>query len=147
MKLLIPARILLAGLALFVTPRAFAADEQPATAPTTSPSGVISAGDRQVLMDHIDKEATVEGTVADAKWSSSGKVFVIKFKDASDSQFQTAIFSKSKDAMEKAFDGDLSKAFAGAKIQVKGKLQTYREHPEILVDKPEQITVIEKAGG
>jgi DNA/RNA endonuclease YhcR with UshA esterase domain len=100
-----------------------------------------------VLQDHIDKQATVEGVVSDAKWSTSGKVFVIKFKDATDSQFQAAVFSKNKEAMEKAFDGDLTKAFEGAKIQVKGRLQTFKEHPEILVDKPEQITVTEKAGG
>jgi DNA/RNA endonuclease YhcR with UshA esterase domain len=74
-------------------------------------------------------------------------VFVIKFKDATDSQFQGAVFSKNKEAMEKAFDGDLTKAFEGAKIQIKGKLQTFKEHPEITVDKPEQITVVEKAGG
>jgi DNA/RNA endonuclease YhcR with UshA esterase domain len=141
-------RAMIVCLAFALVPRVFAADEQPATAPATEPSaGVISAGDKQALQDHMDKEVTVEGVVADAKWSSSGKVFVIKFKDAGDSRFQAATFSKNKDAMEKAFDGDLTKALEGAKIQVKGKLQTFKEHPEILVDKPEQITVTEKAGG
>ena len=141
-------KLLIVCLALTFFPSAFAAGEQPTTAPATEPSaGVISAGDKQALQDHLDKEVTVEGVVSDAKWSSSGKVFIIKFKEAGDSQFQAATFSKNKDAMEKAFDGDLTKAFEGAKIQVKGRLQTFKEHPEILVDKPEQITVTEKASG
>src|SRR4051812_4504736 len=133
-------KLLIACLALVLTARAFAADEQPTTGPA-----IIAVTDKQAMQDHMDKEVIVEGVVADAKWRTSGKVFVIKVKDASDSQFQAAVFSKNKETMEKAFDGDLTKAFEGAKIQIKGKLQTFKEHPEVLVDKPEQITVVEKA--
>ena len=46
--------------------------------------------------------------------------------------------------MEKAFNGDLSNAFEGAKIQIRGKLQLYREQPEILIDDPKQITILVK---
>jgi len=121
------------------------AADAPTTAPaTTEPAAVISAGDKDALSSHMNNEATVEGVVADAKWSASGKVFIVKFQDADASQFQAAVFAKNKDAMEKAFDGDLTKALEGAKVQVKGKLQTFREHPEIMIDKPDQITVVEK---
>src|SRR6202034_4189294 len=92
----------------------------------------------------IASDVIVEGTISDAKWSTSGRVFLIKFKEADSSEFQGAIFSKNKDVMEKAFNGDLSTALEGAKVQIHGKLQTYREHPEILIDKPEQIVIVEK---
>lgn len=116
----------------------------PATAPATRPA-VIAAGDKKALDAAMNSDAIVEGTVALAEWSPSGKVFLIHFKDSKATQFQGAMFTKHKEAMEKAFAGDLGKAFTGAKIRIQGKLQTYREHLEILVDRPEQITVIEKA--
>jgi DNA/RNA endonuclease YhcR with UshA esterase domain len=135
----------LVTLALLCACRFVAAEDAPTTSPaTTEPAAVIGAADKDALAAHMNNEVTVEGVVADAKWSASGKVFIIKFKDAETSQFQAAVFSKNKDAMEKAFDGDLTKALEGAKLLVKGKLQTFREHPEIMVDKPEQITVVEK---
>lgn len=119
--------------------------EAPTTSPaTTAPAAVISAADKDALATRLGNEVTVEGMVTDAKWSASGKVFLIRFKDTESSQFQAAIFIKNKDAMEKAFAGDLSKALEGAKVQVKGKLQTFREYPEILIDKPEHLTVVEK---
>jgi DNA/RNA endonuclease YhcR with UshA esterase domain len=133
------------AIALLCMGRVVVAEDAPTTAPaTTEPAAVISAGDKDALATHMNNEATVEGVISDAKWSASGKVFLIKFKDTEASQFQAVVFEKNKEALEKAFDADPSKALEGAKVQVKGKLQTYREHPEIIVDKPEQITVVEK---
>src|SRR5437588_6603469 len=88
-------------------------------------AAVISAGDKQALEANTGKEATVEGTVSDAAWNSGGRVFVIKFKDAAASNFQGIIFSSNRDAMEKAFNGDLSNAFEGAKVQLKGPVSLY----------------------
>lgn len=140
--------VLFVVLLLSLSARFVLAEEKtPATTEpaTTAPSGgVIAATDKDAISTHLNNEVTIEGMVTDAKWSSSGKVFVIKFKGTESSQFQAAVFSKNKEAMEKAFDGDLTKGLEGAKLQVKGKLQTFREHPEIVIDKPEQLTIVEK---
>jgi DNA/RNA endonuclease YhcR with UshA esterase domain len=122
------------------------AQDAPTTAPTSQPS-LIGAGDEQTLNADMGNEVIVQGTISDAKWSPSGRVFLIKFQEGESSEFQGAILSKYKDMMEKAFNGDLTIALEGAKVQIHGKLQTYREHPEILIDKPEQIVITVKGPG
>jgi DNA/RNA endonuclease YhcR with UshA esterase domain len=119
------------------------AQNAPAAAPASQPNAIL-ATDKEAIDAAMDQEATVEGTVSDAKWSTSGKVFVIKFEGTDTTQFQAVLFSKSREAMEKAFGGDLGTAFTGAKIQVHGKLQTFKEHPEITVNNPDQIVVVSK---
>jgi DNA/RNA endonuclease YhcR with UshA esterase domain len=121
------------------------AQNPPATAPTSQPS-IIAASDGQLLKADMGNDVIVQGTATDAKWSASGRVFLIKFDDTSDG-FQGAIFAKSKDVMEKAFNGDLTAALEGAKIEIHGKLKTFKEHPEILIDNPEQIVVLVKGPG
>jgi hypothetical protein len=135
-----PVGIVIVGLIL--CSHVLAADP---AAPPAAPSGAtIRAGDKDALQANMGKDAIVEGEVADAQWSGTGRVFIIKFKDADDSHFQGALLSQHKEAVEKGFDGDLVKALAGAKIRLSGKLQAYREHPEILIEAPEQITIVEK---
>ena len=123
-----------------------AAAQQPQTAPATQPA-LIKPSDAKALGSHVGQDVAVEGVVSDAAWSASGKVFLIKFKDGDESQFQGALFLKVRETMEKAFGGDLSDAFEGATIRISGKLQTYRDHPEILVGDPKQITILAKGPG
>jgi hypothetical protein len=74
-------------------------------------------------------------------------VFIIKFKEGEATGFEGAIFASNRSEMEKAFDGDLSNAFEGAKIQIAGKLENYRQHPEIPIHDPKQITILVKGPG
>jgi DNA/RNA endonuclease YhcR with UshA esterase domain len=120
--------------------------ETPQNAPTTRPVAV-SLSDDKALQANMGKEVTVEGVVSEAAWSVSGRVFLIKFKEGEETSFQGALFAKLRDEMEKAFKDDLSDAFEGAKIQIQGKLQTYREHPEILINDPKQIMILVKGPG
>jgi DNA/RNA endonuclease YhcR with UshA esterase domain len=138
--------VILAGVFAFLISVQARAEDPPSTAPASQPS-LITAGDEQTLDADMGNDVIVQGTVSDAKWSPSGRVFLIKFQEGDSSEFQGAIFSKYKDVMEKAFNGDLSTALEGAKVQIHGKSQTYREHPEILIDKPEQIDITVKGPG
>lgn len=116
------------------------------TAPTSQPV-MVSLEDKKALDANMGKEVIVEGTVATAAWSASGRVFLIKFNEGIATNFQGALFAKLREDMEKAFHGDLSDAFEGGKIQITGKLQMYREHPEILINDPKQITILIKGPG
>ncbi|HZL38306.1 MAG TPA: hypothetical protein VFC78_23535 [Tepidisphaeraceae bacterium] len=107
----------------------------------------IKAGDKAALAAATNRQATVIGEVSSAQWNSTGKVFLIKFKDTLSSDFQAAIFAKNKSAMEKAFKGDLSAVFNGATLQITGRVQTYRDHPEIMVSEPTQIAILARGGG
>jgi hypothetical protein len=135
----------LVGIVSLVLGQAVLADDD-AKAPSTQPI-VVSLSDKQALDANVGKDIVVQGMVSDAQWSSTGRVFIIKFAEGDATQFQGAMFAKLRDDTEKAFNGDLSNAFEGSKIQIEGKLQTYREHPEILINDPKQITILVKGPG
>jgi hypothetical protein len=143
-KLAIVAGVLLlslCGLAL--------ADDAPQTQPSvpaTQPVPVNLA-DSAALTANMGKIAVVEGLVSDAKWSPSGKVFLIHFQEGDQTNFTGAFFAGLKDAMGKAFNPDLGSVFNGAQIQIVGKLQTFRDHPEILIHDPRQVMIIVKGPG
>ena len=122
------------------------AGDSPQTAPASQPV-VISLASRHELEANIGKTVIVEGTVSDAEWSPSGKVFLVKFKEASATKFQGAMFTKFREPLEKALGGDLSDMLEGAKVQISGKLQVYRERPEIMISEPGQITIVTKGPG
>jgi hypothetical protein len=123
------------------------ADDRPAPAAETPAAVIVAPGDRSALDANMGKPASVEGMVTDAEWSPTGRVFLIRFEGGDATQFQGALLSQNREAVEKAFDGDLTRALEGAKIRLTGKLQTYREHPEILIEKPEQIVILQKPTG
>jgi DNA/RNA endonuclease YhcR with UshA esterase domain len=107
----------------------------------------IQASDKAALDAAKDKEATVEGTVSEAAWSKSGKVMVIRFEGADESGFSAVVFQRSQDAFDKALDGDATKALKGAKVKVTGTVKTFRDKPEIVLNKPSQLVVEEKGKG
>jgi hypothetical protein len=136
---------ILGGMVILSLCGAALADDAPR--PPTSQPTLVSLSDKQALDANVGKEVIVEGLVSDAQWSASGRVFLIKFKEGEQTQFQGVLFAKYRDAMEKVFNGDLSNALEGSKIRIEGKLQTYREHPEILIDDRRQITILVKGPG
>ena len=120
---------------------------KPATTQPAScqqPAAVVNIADRKALDAHMGSDIVVEGTVSMAAWSNSGKVFLIRFSEADESEFQGALFAPLRPTMEKAFAGDLGAVFDGARLRLTGKLHKYREHPEILISDPKQITIVAK---
>jgi DNA/RNA endonuclease YhcR with UshA esterase domain len=112
-----------------------------------SAPAVIQATDKDAIAAAKDKDAVVEGVVSRVGASKSGSITFINFKDVENGQFTAVVMAKNKDAVSKALDGDIAKALTGAKIQVKGKMTDYKGKPQIQIDKPEQVTVVEKAKG
>jgi DNA/RNA endonuclease YhcR with UshA esterase domain len=133
-----PARILFCLIAVFAI-RVYA---EPASKPTTS-TAAISVGDKDALDAAKDKQATVEGTISRVSWSKSGSVMFINFDGADETKFTAVVFKKDKEKFDKAFGGDATTGLPGAKVQVTGKIETYRDKPEIKLDKPTQIKVIQ----
>jgi len=138
----------LIAVALLVGP-SMAIAEEPATPPASQPSAdagtLIQASDKDALAANKDKDVVVEGVIDKAEWSSTGKVMKATFKDAGESKLQTILFVKNREKFDQAFSGDVSKALSGAKVRVKGKLQEYRNAPEIVLNEVNQITVVEAA--
>jgi hypothetical protein len=95
----------------------------------------------------MDKAVVVEGTIDKADWSKSGKVMIATFKDADESKLSAIIFVANREKFDSAFSGDVTKALAGAKVRLKGKLKDYKGSPEMVLDTPDQVTIVEAAPG
>ncbi len=107
----------------------------------------VDATDKAALTAAISKDAVVSGTIKKAQWSSTGKVMNIELEN---SDLLAAVFEKNKEAINKAFDGDAAKKWTGAKVKLTGKLERYggrsktlEGHPQIVISKPEQVTIEE----
>lgn len=138
------SKLLLIGL-LWVAPCTFA-DDKPASQPTTAGSqSVIAAGDKDALTANMNKEATIEGTIDKAEWSSTGKVMKATFKEGADTKVAAIVFVKNRDKFDQAFSGHVSKALTGAKVRLKGKLKEFKGSPEIVLDDVNQVTIVEAA--
>jgi DNA/RNA endonuclease YhcR with UshA esterase domain len=105
----------------------------------------VNATDKAALAAAMDKDVVVTGTIKQAQWSSTGKVMNVEFAD---SELIGAVFEKSREAIDKAFDGDAAKKWSGAKVKVTGKLAKYggrskklEGKPQIIISKPEQVVV------
>ena len=138
-------RNLLAVALLTLAPPVFA--DAPAVAPTTAPAtepasqpAAFQATDKDALTKAAGAPVIVTGTVSRTNWYND-EVLFINFKGTERGDFTVIARKESRDALDKAFTGDFAKAIDGKKIAVTGKIVLYREHPEIVVSKPEQVTI------
>jgi DNA/RNA endonuclease YhcR with UshA esterase domain len=105
----------------------------------------IDATDKAALDANQDKEVIVSGTIKTAQWSATGKVMNVEFEN---SPLILAVFERSKDEINKAFEGDAAKKWTGAKVKVTGKLgkyggraKNYEGRPQMIISKPDQVKV------
>jgi hypothetical protein len=125
--------------------------------PTTAPSdaAVIQATDADAIAQRAGSDVVIEGKVASAEWSKSGKVMDIKFEGVSDDKgFAAVVFDRNREALNGAFGGNLAQSLAGAKVRIKGKLRPYngkvermKGRIELTISKPDQITILEPGTG
>ncbi|QOV89831.1 ATP-dependent DNA helicase RecG [Humisphaera borealis] len=120
---------------------AVAADKPPAPAPAEE-IPVLAVTDVAAIKAAEGKKVTVEGTVQTAAWSKTGKVLNVTFADAGENGFLAAAFSKYKEALDAAFEGDVAKALTGKKVKVTGTVKMFKDRPEIMIEKPEQVVVV-----
>ncbi len=83
-------------------------------------------------------EVTVVGTVA--KLQRRGEILVIDFKGAEDTGLSAVVLERNREAVEKVH-GEGLKSIDGKRVQITGKLVKYRDKPQIVVAKPEQISL------
>jgi DNA/RNA endonuclease YhcR with UshA esterase domain len=128
------------------------AQAQDSGATTQPASAVIQASDKEAIAAAMGNQVVVEGTIASAAWSRSGKVMNIEFADTSESGLLAVIFERSRADMDAAFGGDIGKALTGSKVRLKGTLQPYggrseamKGRPQIIINRGDQITIVEAA--
>jgi len=101
---------------------------------------VINASDKAAVQSAMPTVIAV-GVVD--KVTSTDSVVTINFKDTKDSQLYAVVLSAGRAAVEKAFNGDIAKAITGKTVHVTGKVVLYRNVPEIVISKPEQLVVVD----
>lgn len=113
--------------------------------PPTSQPVLVDVSDKVAVDAAINKEVELEGVVKKAEWNSKGSVFFINFEKSEDSKVMAVAFEKKREALEKSFAGDLSKSLTGARVRIRGKLIDYKGKPEVIIDQPSQITILDAA--
>jgi DNA/RNA endonuclease YhcR with UshA esterase domain len=121
------------------------ADDKPTTQPADADAAVIKPEDHDAIVANMDKDVVIEGTIDKAEWSKSGKVMIATFEGGAETKLQAVLFVANREKFDSAFSGDVSKALTGAKVKIKGKLKDYKGSPEVVMDKPDQITIVEAA--
>ena len=144
-------RILLAVALFSVAAPCFADDAatQPAaaTAPASQPAS-FQATDKDAIAKAVDSTVTVTGTVSRTNWYND-EILFINFKGTERGDFTVIARQENREALDKAFKGDVASALDGKKIAVTGKVVMYRGHPEIVITRPEQVSILpeDKAEG
>jgi DNA/RNA endonuclease YhcR with UshA esterase domain len=86
--------------------------------------------------------ATVEGVVRSVTVSSTGKVCNVEFEGVDKTGFNAVFFPGMFETMEKHFGGTAGAALAGKRIRVKGRVDTYRDRPQIVIEGTDQVEIV-----
>ncbi|MDH7487234.1 MAG: phospholipase D-like domain-containing protein [Anaerolineae bacterium] len=113
---------------------AVATDRPFPAAEVTPEGGVISHKDAR---QHLHQELTVELTVTHTY--NSGRVIWLMPDDDRDNNFKVVIFPSAWNKFPEVPD----MLYKGKTIRVRGLIEEYRGWPEIVVERPEQIEVVE----
>jgi DNA/RNA endonuclease YhcR with UshA esterase domain len=108
---------------------------------TSKHSAPIDATDKSAVDAAMPQEVAVTGTIEAVKVNQG--TTAIDFKGTEKSQFYAVVLSRNREDVEKAF-GDGLKSLVGKTVKVTGKIAEYRDRPQIVVSRPEQITIVSK---
>lgn len=129
--------------ALLATPNFLRAqDEKPKEPATTAPTtagAVIKATDTDALKAAVGSEVTVRGDISGSYKGKSG-VILLNFAGAR-RDFVAVVEKPNADAVNAAFNGDVAEAVKYKTVTITGLVQLYREKPQLVITKPEQIKI------
>ena len=123
------------------------------SAPLAVPTGVLHPWDIDQLRliadgkDPVrpDSHGIIQGLVASAAPSSTGKVFHIRFVGVDPDAFEVVFFQSNDmiDKMNAAFGGSTENAFRGKTLRVSGKLRVYHDTlVQLVPDSPDRFTIV-----
>ncbi|MGB7159440.1 MAG: hypothetical protein WBD40_15335 [Tepidisphaeraceae bacterium] len=117
------------------------AQEGSTSQPSTQPGEVIDVKDFAKLKEMIGTEVTIRGKVTEVFVPRSASVSILNFDGIGRRDFNVVIPKGSLDAINAAFDGDVTKAVTNQTISVTGKVADYRGNPQIQLEKPESLKI------
>jgi DNA/RNA endonuclease YhcR with UshA esterase domain len=128
-------RLCVVALALLVTAGMAAAEDKPSKPITPEAAAKL-----------VGKTCTVEFDIKSVGKSRTGKVFFLNssesFRDKDN--FTVMLAEKAVGAYKEQKVADLAAHFKGKTIRVTGTVKLYREKPEIVVENPKQVVIVDK---
>jgi endonuclease/exonuclease/phosphatase family metal-dependent hydrolase len=116
----------------------------PPEMPVTSIAGTLNATDDAAVRAAIGQIATIRGKVSRIGATNSGSITFVDF-DGTDRRGFTAIIRKDRFAeVAGPFAGDLNAGIAGKTVEVRGKLELFKDAPQIVISRADQIAVVQK---
>ena len=106
----------------------------------SSSSSAINASDDAAIADALPKDIHVIGTVSSI--DAGGEVIAIHFVGTDKNNFYAVVLGRGRDAMEKAFGSGVG-SLKDKTIEVTGKITLYRGKPEIVLNGPDQVVVLQ----
>ncbi len=103
---------------------------------------VLSANDTEAITKSMGAEITVEGKVLNAFWVRN-QVLMITFREEKEG-FIAVSFAKHREVLNTAFGGDILAAVKGKNVQVTGKVTEHNYRPQIVIERAEQLRVVEE---
>jgi DNA/RNA endonuclease YhcR with UshA esterase domain len=94
----------------------------------------------------VGKTCTVELDIKSTGKSKSGKVFFLNSSESFRNKDNVTIMlgEKAVKAYQEQKVEDLAAHFKGKTIRVTGEVKLYRDQPEIIVNDPKQVVIVEK---
>jgi len=106
---------------------------------------VLDALDTEILLDHAGEVRTVEGIVVRTYYAekSKGKPTFLDFHDPYEEYFKALIWDDNRDKFIEAFPPNPETYFEDKKVRIKGLIETYKGEPEIILNDPSQIWIVQ----
>ena len=121
-----------------------AAEDKPAASqPTSKPAAgdVVEVTDVDTIKANVGKEMTVHGKCSGTYKSRTGSVILINFEGIERGAFVAAVEKDSIEAVNAAFEGDITNAVKGKALTITGPIKLYHDKPEMVISKPEQVKI------
>ena len=106
---------------------------------------VIDALDTETLLAHAGEVRIVEGIVVTTYYAekSEGKPTFLDFHDPYEGYFKALIWDDNRDKFIEAFPPNPETYFEDKNVRIKGLIETYKGAPEIILNDPSQIWIVQ----
>ena len=106
---------------------------------------VIAALHTETLLAHAGEVRIVEGIVVTTYYAekSKGKPTFLDFHDPYEGYFKALIWDDNRDKFIQAFPPNPETYFEDTKVRIKGLIETYEGAPEIILNDPSQIWIVQ----
>lgn len=114
-------------------------------APHGQEEEVLDALDTATLLAHAGEIRIVEGVIVGTYYAeeSGGRPTFLDFHDPYEGYFTALIWGEDRDKFIQAFPPNPETYFKNKKVQIEGLIETYKGVPEIILNDPSQIWIVE----